>query len=356
MAQPIDYDRLTADFNQSLVTTLRGHKPAEDYLDIWVPDEDPVKGILNMVEAAQAAGRGGIELQVSTKTLPITRHAELHNELTTIGEVAIRAVNGKTVVSVSHLNQADPFASVAPSFRDGLRQAVSRLQHVGELPTDAALTRYEAVEDGLVLAAMIDPFRDAIVHARHAGGDPLQQAVLDTLCHAIEGTTVQEAADHGTIKALYAVADRNQKRSVAGILQPRNADPAFAVAERLVRRLHAAYRAAGVKEPRLNEFDTPPSSAWRSKPDAEKHAALTVALRNFLVGRGLPPDGLLLERIERDLLGHEIRVVITLGGLAPGNGKPALCRALERHLKDRVEAKLQLYVEEVKDRNAIRRL
>lgn len=356
MTAPIDYDRLTADFNLSLVTTLRGHKPTEDYLEIWVPDEDPVKGILNMVEAAQAAGRGGIELEVSTLTLPVARHAELHDELAGIGEVAIQAINGKTLVSVSQLNQVDHFASVASGIRDGLRQASGRLQHAGALPTDGTLVRYEAAEDGLALAVMVDPSRNIIVHARHAGGDLVQQAVLDTLCRAIEGTTVQEAADHGAIKALYAVVDRSQKRPVAGILLPRNANFAFAAAERLVRRLHATYRAASGEELRPNEFMTLPSGTWQSKSSDEKRSTLAAAVFGFATDRGLPPDSLHLERIERDLLAQDIRIVITIGDQVPGGDKPALCRALERHLKDGVEATLQLYVEEVKDRNAIRRL
>ena len=36
--------------------------PEADYLEMWVPDDDPVKSLLNMVEAAEAYGRDEIAI------------------------------------------------------------------------------------------------------------------------------------------------------------------------------------------------------------------------------------------------------------------------------------------------------
>lgn len=56
MTVDFDYEQLVAAFNHSLNTQLRGHGSENRYLETWVPDEDPVKGILNMVESALSAG------------------------------------------------------------------------------------------------------------------------------------------------------------------------------------------------------------------------------------------------------------------------------------------------------------
>jgi hypothetical protein len=53
----VDYDHHAAVFEDSLVTKLRGNVPKEKYLELWVPDADPVTGVLNMIDAAFEAGR-----------------------------------------------------------------------------------------------------------------------------------------------------------------------------------------------------------------------------------------------------------------------------------------------------------
>jgi len=73
----VDYDRLAAIFQDSLTTKLRGNVPKEKYLELWVPDADPVTGLLNMVDAAFEAGRRSITIRVSHKILPKDRWAQL---------------------------------------------------------------------------------------------------------------------------------------------------------------------------------------------------------------------------------------------------------------------------------------
>lgn len=356
MSTLIDYDRLTAEFSQSLVTTLRGHKPAADYLEIWVPDEDPVKGILNMVEAAQVSGQDAITLQVSGKTLPSARHDELRDELAAIGNVQIESVDGKTVVSVAALNRADPFASVAPAFREPMRRAIDRLAFSGSLPLDSSLRQLDACSDDLTLSVQVNDSSQLIARARHSGGHAVEQAVMDALCQVVTGVTVDEAADHGAIRAMQALTDRDRDRPVPGILLPRNADPAFAAAERLIRRLRDSYHAATGHEQKSNEFETPPAPAWCRHAATAKRTAIVTAMTEFLALRGLPANTVAFQALETDLRGHDIRVVIGFAADTNFDEQPALCRALERHLKDRVEPQLQIFVEEVKDRNAIRRL
>jgi hypothetical protein len=105
MTRALDYDRLVRDFENSLVTTLRGHRAGEDYLDMWVPDEDPVKGILNMVEAAQAAGRRGIEISVLLTTLPASRHQELRRLVARLGSVELASATDRVTIAVELIRQ-----------------------------------------------------------------------------------------------------------------------------------------------------------------------------------------------------------------------------------------------------------
>lgn len=69
MSATLNYEALVRAFEEALVTKLRGHGAEADYLEMWVPDEDPVKSLLNMVEAAEAYGRDEIAVEVAPETL-----------------------------------------------------------------------------------------------------------------------------------------------------------------------------------------------------------------------------------------------------------------------------------------------
>ena len=89
MTAALNYEALVQSFEEALVTKLRGHGAEADYLEMWVPDDDPVKSILNMVEAAEAFGRDDIAIEVSAETLTEAQVNELLAVLRDIGSPQI---------------------------------------------------------------------------------------------------------------------------------------------------------------------------------------------------------------------------------------------------------------------------
>lgn len=85
----VNYEEAVSDFNEKLLTQLRSHGAEADYLEMWVPDEDPAKSILNMVEAAQTYGREGIAIRVSKSTLPEGPLQGLRAEVASIGQMTL---------------------------------------------------------------------------------------------------------------------------------------------------------------------------------------------------------------------------------------------------------------------------
>lgn len=65
----LDYETLVMEFEESLLTKLRGHASSADYLELWVPDSDPVKSLLNMADAAQLGGKPLIVVRIQHATL-----------------------------------------------------------------------------------------------------------------------------------------------------------------------------------------------------------------------------------------------------------------------------------------------
>lgn len=103
MTGTLNYETLVRAFEDALVTKLRGHGAEADYLEMWVPDEDPVKSILNMVEAAEAYGREEIAIEVAAETLTDTQVNELLSVLGDIGSARVTVRAGGRLIEVTGL-------------------------------------------------------------------------------------------------------------------------------------------------------------------------------------------------------------------------------------------------------------
>ncbi len=87
--EPLDYESLIDQYNDSLATVLRGFRPAAAYLETWVPDSDPAKSVLNLVEAAEAGGVESVALFLGPATV---RDLELGRLMTLLGAIGVAEV------------------------------------------------------------------------------------------------------------------------------------------------------------------------------------------------------------------------------------------------------------------------
>jgi hypothetical protein len=85
----LNYEELVEDFQRKLLTQLRGHSADAEYLETWVPEEDPVKSILNIVESAQAFGQEEVRVNVAKTTMSAEQRQELLKFLAPIGRARV---------------------------------------------------------------------------------------------------------------------------------------------------------------------------------------------------------------------------------------------------------------------------
>ncbi|GLR80777.1 hypothetical protein HUE56_00805 (plasmid) [Azospirillum oryzae] len=356
---PIQYETLVAEFENGLLNALRGHRVGFDYLEIWVPDEDPVKGILNMAESAEALSTPDIAVAVRRSTLPAARDGELLALLSQLGSASITPAGDGVVVNVRGLGMVSALRDVHHGLRDGLLRRLADLKHEGlRLEPHDGLVRVAVEEGPAQLCVLVEPDAGHIVRAAcHVGArTPVERAILDALCSAILDTPVDDAADHGAIRAMASLHAVELTRPVAGVLHPVNADPAFVPVVRMAHAIRDDYWARMNLPPRYNEFDQLPSASWLGLDAAERMSRISAAIAAFLTEAGLTEGDIRLLRIDDDLHGQPVRILVTFGnGVAPKEKPPAM-RALERALKRGVDQSLQLYHEQLKDQNAIRRL
>lgn len=98
----LDYEQLVADYNRDLFSVLRGHRSLE-YLETWVPDADPHKGVLSMVEAAEISGRSRIAIRLGVETTKAVNDVELVGVLEELGSVETHHDGESLVVVVDRI-------------------------------------------------------------------------------------------------------------------------------------------------------------------------------------------------------------------------------------------------------------
>jgi hypothetical protein len=99
----LNYEALVANFESKLLTQLRSFGADAEYLEMWVPDQDPVKSILNMVEAAESFGQREVAIRVAAKTLPANRVDVLVAEVGNLACVDVQPEDEGMLIVVTNI-------------------------------------------------------------------------------------------------------------------------------------------------------------------------------------------------------------------------------------------------------------
>ena len=350
--EPLDYELLVDQYNENLFLKLRGHRSAE-YLDTWVPDENPYNGVLNMVEAAELAGQNEIAIRLGEATLGALDLVALERAAGRIGTVEVERNGHSAVLRVTGITSA-PLAvlpAVAAPYQAAIAAAAVAPKHASVLTADAAGDVFEAAVEGVTLTIRINGVA-LIAEAAHRGaGSVSTVAVLDAFCAELPGMTVQEAVEHGVIRLEFRMRANARQRPVPGIVLPRNADKMFDLPARLIRAVGTIYRERTGKAFGDNSFTRRVDAAWLHLSDDEKLAKVNAVLHQRIESLGLADDDVRAIGVDQ-----QIRITIQFRETVAVQKKPRFIRDLEHVLHETLEPSLQVFMSEIKDANALRRL
>lgn len=398
----VEYEELVAAFSQALIHKLRGHQVADSFLDYWVPDADPVIGIVGMADSARISGRSAIEIFFSASTVPEQRLAELEEGVGRFSTVSVEKQGEKYLLRATGMtpdkesqddrgtagvrtkkapwspDEAGPlnrvrsqgtdrwdssgypeFADVHPHFRAGLSAALEAISHEGEADVvpDKGLIRIQAQEQSANLVFYIDPATHTVCRVRHAGAqEPSVRAVLDLFCEAAENLPFQEVADHVGLKVIDRLVDEDKAPPVGGVLLPSNAGAPFELVPRLARQAFQEYCASKAFGDEVNFYYDPPPQYWLSLSSTERYEKIGGGIRAFLQSEKLYPDDMELLRLEKNRYQYEVRGVVSFSGRVETSQKPALMRLLESRLRRDTSVEIELVADRAKDSSPLRRL
>jgi hypothetical protein len=375
----IDYDALVDAYRRSLTSVLRRFRPGdfnEAFLETWVPDEDDGKSIEGIFEAASAAKVPRVALRLAEATLlrltearlvaigarfgvaTLSREGEAIVIDVALGEAEARGVGAAqaSVVVEKRAPRPAPGPPVPPmnergAAYDAAIRSLGPFTHEGARDAAAgSATRVAVDHAGGTLEAWIDAAR-TIVLARHRGGEGDVPFVLEALCRTIESLPLREAVDHGAARLELALRGRDGARVVPGIVSPANADPRIAACTATLRALLAAYVGSAGPIETKNEFAPPLGEDWASASPAARESRVRAVLPAIARELGFDEGAIELATIHGDA-----RVVLAFTPDVPPARRPLALFEIERALKARVDEGLTVYLEEMADKNRIRRL
>jgi hypothetical protein len=371
----LDYDRLLDDYRERLAHQLRGFRAQSGgpaFLETWVPGEDDAESLEALVDAAREAGERDLALAFGEASLARVGRGPLEDLLRRRAALEIERETPELLVRL----RLDATARAPGTTKRARAAAPRRAGAVPQSgPSPAAIAAYDAALAHVVVTheGDVDPLPEAtlvrasvgdariavcvarethvIVAARHAGAPANLRPLLDLLCARIEHTPIRDAADHAAIRVEHELRGRGGPRAVAGVVSPDNADPRLRAAAELLRALGRAYcESTGSEFSARNEWEPPPRAEWAAMSDSARCARIQSALDEGAGTLGIAPGDLSCVRVEKTT-----RAILSLGEV-DGRRKPAIVMEAERLLKDRIEPALGVWLEEVSDKNSIRRL
>jgi len=176
--------------------------------------------------------------------------------------------------------------------------------------------------------------------------------LLDKVCDQAVGRPVADVGDHSISRLEFSIRQR-RLAPVTGIALPLAVDERFEILQHLVRDAVEAYRQQSGFQERENTFFDTPAASWTALEAAEQKLRIGVVLGAKAAELGFSKNEIEVVDVE-----YEVRVLVRfLGEMASlKTDKQALIMVLERALVEQLDARLELFLELVKDQSVLRRL
>lgn len=242
-----------------------------------------------------------------------------------------------------------PDLPIGPAYRERLARFVNA-SVPAPLPTPHPTVTVDAHADGISLSVTVDTKEHTIVALSATGPAGSEALALVTgLAHASVGRGIQDSSEHAVIRLENLLRDPASPRAVSGIVQPENADPAFRLPLSLIRQAYRVYREKTGYKPEWNYADDLPSADWMSASHEERVKRILAAIPDTCAETGIRRDQVHVAGIDLDT-----RVTLELPAGIDPKIRQKYVTNLEAGVKSGVESRLELYLEDVRDRNTKR--
>ncbi len=391
---PVSLDEITKNYEKGLLTQLRGFGVEGELFETWVPDPDTTNSILNLAEAAIAAGSlEGLEVRVSKEMMADVCRDRLLDSLGGVVAVRIEDLDDSSIIHLSSLDDlavtaarsskvqptAAMGAEMAPAISKKVTETVSNHQekalaaknldeiknslydlpqndefdHEGILEKGNGSHRITVEEGGRILEVQVNLRSHNIEKAAFRGRwDRDVAALLDLMCELVEDRPIQDMSDHA-VGRLEFIVRGGRARPVPGITLPSAVDKRFVLINSFVRKVLEQYRQlTGYQETENNFYDRI-GKWWTLLTHDKREEKIKQVVQIEVIKLGFDASEVELVGIE-----YGMKILIRFSGqMARASvDKQSIMIQLERVLTEHLDSRLELFLEPLQDRSTLRRL
>ena len=378
------YDELVENFNQALLVKLRKHGVEEAFLDFWVPDENPLIGILGMIDSAHIAQLREIEVKVKESTLDADGWIELNGRLSIDYQGEIKVFDGYRILKVNFSSDKNNNLQNSSASKLGsrrvldeeiiakyknksllkLQQFVAAFNFGKNLPTEYKDKKIQntdllLLKEGgnfLELSLAVDS-NGKVIDSSYSLSPELQSNPIEMCCKLAIGLPIQEVADHLVLKIMdFYIEEFNPDLLLRAIALPSNTAKEFVELQSVLRKTYNSYLQIKDLQSMTNFYYDSVPEFWNELDSTQKSELINRFIIKFLENNVLNINAIKLVKIEKNKYKQDIRFAISIDNSIKSEVKPKVMRDLEGFLRKNIFKQVELIAERVQDVSPLRRL
>jgi hypothetical protein len=375
----IDLDNLVNNYEQGLLTKLRGFANEHQYIEYWVPGTTKIDSLFNLVNSLFESKEFSFNILINLKDVEVVEYImNFNNKIGKLKKIENKnyfKINFdldqnnfdqfyKTKLSNKNLNTKRIFKKTKivnkpiekELINEDFKESVQRLDikrfknNINKIVDNCNHYEQEILNNKIHI--LIDKSDHIVKHAFHDFEKITDIAiVVDVFLDQIINKSIQESADHSVIYLEHYLRPKIIEEKIKGIILPHVGGKVFQILNDLIRQIYLQCKIDLNFSDKINKEFTQLSSKWSALDSIKKENLINHVLKNHVFKElNIGEEDIVLSKIEINF-----RVILELSNNFRNRQKDEnILLKVEKIFHKKIDERLELFTMEIKDQNKLR--
>lgn len=379
MIKKINYSTLINKYQKDINDKLRGFGLGENFMELFVPDEEINKSIFNLVDSFFESKIDDLDLTIDSENydkldfnilskLDILTETKKNDKENKLYFLALRNIIAKYPSIKIHSYSESPKEKnnsfkVQNIYESSFKKKdiltthnliiENKYNYNKELKDNSIFTLHTSLSKEYELFFYIDnegivKNTSFVMHDKKS--DKLHMSILNSFCEYSINLPIQEVSEHGVIYTEFHLRKNRREVLASGISFSLLVDPFFSSLENSVRNIYTEYRKKNkIDVHKSNRYYPPLSPNWKKKDSKEKIITVNKELKKYL---NMTKEENIDIRLIDIQYGYRINIeILTKDAFFD---KPSFVFNLEIFMKKTIDQRIEVFYKEIIDMNKLR--
>ena len=375
----IDLDNLVNNYEQGLLTKLRGFANEHQYIEYWVPGTTKIDSLFNLVNSLFESKEFSFNILINLKDVEVVEYImNFNNKIGKLKKIENQnyfKINFdldqnnfdqfyKTKLSNKSLNTKRIFKKTKivnkpiekELINEDFKESVQRLDikrfknNINKIVDNCNHYEQEILNNKIHI--LIDKSDHIVKHAFHDFEKITDIAiVIDVFLDQIINKSIQESAEHSVIYLEHYLRPKIIEEKIKGIILPHVGGKVFQILNDLIRQIYLQCKIDLNFSDKINKEFTQLSSKWSVLDSVKKENLINHVLKNHVFKElNIGEEDIVLSKIEINF-----RVILELSNNFRNRQKDEnILLKVEKIFHKKIDERLELFTMEIKDQNKLR--